>query len=311
MSTNSKMLLVSLFAVLSVSTSAQGNLELWIGGVIAGRVDGQTGEYLGDLFYPPADAEGFTIGPDGNIYAAGYPDCIKRYDGQTRELMDVFVAEGSGGLDYPMSPVFGPDGNLYVASESSSDVMRYNGQTGEFMDVFASEGLSHPNALRFGPDGNLYVTSPANDSILRYDGTTGDLIDVFASGGVLDDPVDLLFHDDGLIYVSDWENGTVVRFDATTGESLGAFVAAHSGGLSRPFGLAFGPDDNLYVADNAGEQDIMRYDGETGEFIDVFCAPLAGIQIEHATFIAFVPEPGGLGLVVVGTLCLMRRRQRE
>ena len=79
--------------------------------------------------------------------------------------------------------MFGPDGNLYVSSLNSGQVVRYNGTTGAPPGVFASGGgLSGPRGLLFGPDGNLYVSNSDTNSVLRYNGTTGAFIGVFASG---------------------------------------------------------------------------------------------------------------------------------
>lgn len=65
-------------------------------------------------------------------------------------------------------------------------------------------------------------------------------------------------------------NNTIERFDATTGAYLGAFVAAGSGGVDRPAGVDVGPDGNVYVTNATNE--ILRYDGGTGAFIDVFAS---------------------------------------
>jgi DNA-binding beta-propeller fold protein YncE len=48
---------------------------------------------------------------------------------------------------------------------------------------------------------------------------------------------------------------------------MGTF--ASGGGLDRPWGMAFGPDGNLYVS-SVGTDSVLRYRGTTGEFIDVF-----------------------------------------
>ena len=48
-------------------------------------------------------------------------------------------------------------------------------------------------------------------------------------------------------------------------------VFASGGGLGAPTGLAFGPDGNLYVGSHDNDQ-VLRYDGTTGAFIDVFAS---------------------------------------
>jgi DNA-binding beta-propeller fold protein YncE len=90
--------------------------------------------------------------------------------------------------------VFGPDGNLYVASFGTNEVIRYNGTTGVLIDTFASGGgLSGPFGLVFGPDGNLYVSSLFTNEVIRYNGTTGALIGTFASGPELNFPFGMTF----------------------------------------------------------------------------------------------------------------------
>ena len=284
---------------------------MWITGGSATRIDGETGEFLGYLYSgaPFIGPGAIAFGPDGNLYASdSYDDCVLRYDGQTREFIDVFVELGSGGIDGPMGLLFGPDGNLYVAGSWSNNVLRYDGQTGEFIDVFASEGLATPHSLRFGLDGDLYVTSDANNRLIRFDGQTGSLQQVIAEGAYLNEPLDLLFGPDELLYVSNRGDGSVARYNPVTGEALGYFVQPGSGGMNWAFGLAFGPDGNLYVADEISEAGkIYRYAGDTGAFIDIF-APNTNAM--HPMFIAFVPEPGGLALLIVGAVWVARRKRR-
>ena len=165
------MLSVAAATFLATATGASAS-ELWAL-PYAARLDGDTGEYLG-LFVdggPPMSGFGMTVGPDGNLYVAGiaspsHEALVARFDTQTHQYIDTFVAPGSGGLDEATDLTFGPDGNLYVASAYTSTVLRYDGQTGAFLNVFASEGVGYPEDMRFGPDGNLYVASLDNDGIV-------------------------------------------------------------------------------------------------------------------------------------------------
>ncbi|HYR55923.1 MAG TPA: hypothetical protein VEM39_07380, partial [Myxococcaceae bacterium] len=107
-------------------------------------------------------------------------NALLRFDENTGELIDEFVAGGSGGLTRPGGIALGPDGNLYVASNMTDNVLRYSGATGEFIDEFVAAGsgdLHKPSAIVFGPDQNLYVNSQGTNSVLRYDGMTGEFID--------------------------------------------------------------------------------------------------------------------------------------
>ena len=95
-----------------------------------------------------------------------------------------------------MELIFHTDGNLYVSSAVTSEVLLFNGTTGDLIGVFASGGgAEETEGIAFGPDGNLYVASEATDEIFRYDGTSGAFIDIFVeegSGG-LGEPTWILF----------------------------------------------------------------------------------------------------------------------
>ena len=82
------------------------------------------------------------------------------------------------------------------------------------------------------------------------------------------------------------QNASILQFD-TTGNLLGPLVASRSGGLVEPINMVFGPDGNLYVADNGLA--VRRYSGETGAFIDNFVVPTPGILTGYLA-IAFGPD---------------------
>jgi DNA-binding beta-propeller fold protein YncE len=136
----------------------------------------------------------------------------------------------------------GRDGNLYVVSNASDQVLRFDGTTGAPLGVFASAGLDTPCDLAFGPDGDLYVTSRDTGSVLRYAGATGALLGTFTSGAALNSPIGLAFGPDGNLYVSSLTDHQVLRYAGNTGVFVDVFVTPHSGGLIGPTMLAFTPE---------------------------------------------------------------------
>ncbi len=145
--------------------------------------DGSSVEFINGIDGP----EGLDFDGDGNIYVGGCNEsAVRRFNGATGELIDIFVTAGSGGLSCPVAVLFGPDGNLYVSDVDKNNVLRYNGTTGAFINEFVSAGsggLSDPFGMLFRGDGNLYVVSIETNEILRYNGTTGAFIDAFVSAG--------------------------------------------------------------------------------------------------------------------------------
>jgi len=286
------------------------------------RYDGITGAFV-DTFVPRRSGgltspEGLVFGPhDHHLYVVGgfesgpgQHKAIFRYDGTTGAFIDEFTE--SGHLTRPVSVLFGPDGNLYVADlvayGDGSKVVRFNGSTGAFMDDFVplgSGGLLNILGMVFGPSGHnpnrldLYVCNysqpgRATDSILRYDGRTGAFLGAFVAGPE-PRPLDLTFGPDGNLYVTSDSQRAVFRYEGPAGNSPGAlidtFVPAGSGGIISPDGLIFGPDGNgdgqqdLYVTSLKwtgaykavnGTSSVKRYDGTTGAFIDTFVTPDSG-----------------------------------
>jgi hypothetical protein len=95
------------------------------------------------------NVRGIAFGPDGNLYVANYPAAaapageILRYQGpdgaSPGTFIDIFVTNGSGGLDLPQDIEFGSDSNLYVCSYWSTNVLRYQGPAGGAPGAFVDE----------------------------------------------------------------------------------------------------------------------------------------------------------------------------
>ncbi|WP_437314577.1 Vgb family protein [Sorangium sp. So ce385] len=119
---------------------------------------------------------------------------------------------------------------------------------------------------------SLLIANTRGDNVVRIDQETGAFLgEVIAkgSGGLLA-PDTMVIGLDADLYISSGDseqNSAVLRYDGKTFAFKGKF--ASGGGLVRPYGIAFGPDGKLYVSSFLSDQ-LLRYDGTTGAFIDVF-----------------------------------------
>jgi len=129
---------------------------------------------------------------------------------------------------------------LLIGSTRGNSITVFDESTNTFLGDFTDpgvNGLRDPDTLIFGPDGNLYVSVGGN------------------SGANLFDPT----------YPQD---SAVLKY-SPTGDFLGVFASSPL--LKRPYGIAFGPDNKLYVSSFRTNQ-ILRFDGTTGSFLDVFAS---------------------------------------
>lgn len=123
---------------------------------------------------------------------------------------------------------------------------------------------------------DLLVSGRFNHSVIRYDGQSGDFVEVFAEGGGLINAIGMDFGPDGHLYVASGDIPLVNRYDGQTGVFINSFIfddpktkIDETGGLAGARGLVFGTDDNLYVSSGISDQ-VLRYDGSTGQFMGVF-----------------------------------------
>src|SRR5262245_9165263 len=97
----------------------------------------------------------------------------------------------------------------------------------------------------------------------------------------------------GHLLVTNWGGDSVLRYDEGSGAFVDTFVPKHAGGMNQPYGIVFGPHDhNLYVSTGQyggpGQlKAVLRYDGETGAFIDKFTV---GGDLQGPRGIIFGPD---------------------
>ncbi|MGD1864267.1 MAG: PEP-CTERM sorting domain-containing protein [Phormidesmis sp.] len=127
------------------------------------------------------------------------------------------------------------------------------------------------NAFVLPASAAVLIGNTEGNNIVEFDETTGQFLGEFvAPFEGFESPDTLTYGPDGDLYVSSGttrENSAVYRFNSQTGELVDKF--ASGGGLFRPYGVAFGPDELLYVSSFRSDE-ILRYDSKTGDFVDVF-----------------------------------------
>ena len=114
----------------------------------------------------------------------------------------------------------------------NGDVLQFDRESGAAMGPFTSgHHLAQVAAMAFGPDGHLYVAQ--NDDCVPGPVCTGRLSEIDV-------------------------------FDGEWGTFRGTFAAYKVGGLDYPYGLTFGPDGDLYVANlsfSGSTTAILRFAG--------------------------------------------------
>jgi sugar lactone lactonase YvrE len=199
------------------------------------RYSGMTGAFLNTFVTAGSGGlggpAGIVFGQDGNLYVSSRDsDSILRYQGPLAPAPGsplpaagqpgaAFVTPGSGGLDNPFDLVFGPDGNLYVASTAANmAVLRFEGTTGSFLSTYVTPGaggLSEPRGLAFDQDGRLYVADVGTSAVHRFD-SQGQFLDdpVVGTAATLRGPIGMTFDAQGALLISSRDTNAVARYDA-------------------------------------------------------------------------------------------------
>jgi hypothetical protein len=218
------------------------------------------------------------VGPDGNLYVGDNSQSIVfRYDGSTGAPLPapgqtgaVFANLAANGASNSGGVAFGPDGNLYLATNNTHQVLEYQGPAapspGAFIGVFATinspvSTITNLGWEAFGPDGNFYVAASTTrgGQINRYNGATGAPIGsgvfVAPGSGGLENPRAFIFDPNGTdFYVtSNSPVGQVLRYQGPNGQNPGAFaetyISAGQANVQFAIGLTCDAAGNLYVSD--------------------------------------------------------------
>ncbi len=216
-------------------------------------------------------ADSLYIGDNGD-------NSVKRFDAATGVFQSNFVAPGSNGLLGPRGVIFSR-GFLHVANQNANqpfagEIQRYTLAGGIAsalipcnppLRVCNVNAPFAPRGIIRGPHSTFYVADwnvdAAQGRVAKYNVKTGAFISNLDTTGFTPPffPRGIVRGSDGFIYVSatgnpnlgDFSSGYILRFSTRTGKFVNIFASnlkANCGNLNFPEGIAFGPDDKLYVA---------------------------------------------------------------
>jgi hypothetical protein len=189
---------------------------------------------------------------------------------------------GGGDLQATAGVTVGPDGNIYVASQNTGEVLFYNGKTGAPLPsplpggrdgLFSvlpdndpnDEQFPAPGPLRFGPDGNLYVADFGGFTVRRIHGTTG--VDLGAAATGLGPPGGLTFAPNGDLYVGNYGTSAIIRVHNGVQQT---FIASGTGPILTPSSMLFLPNGDMLVVSMFANE-IHRYSA-AGAYLGLFAA---------------------------------------
>jgi DNA-binding beta-propeller fold protein YncE len=202
---------------------------------------------------------------------------VFRFDDETGAEVPGGISAGTVGLEATAGLEVGPDGNIYVSSQNSGEVLYYDGQSGAPLPSplpGGRDGLfaqlrteSHPGGapgpLRFGQDGNLYVSDFGGTTVRVFDGSTGAELAPAATG--LGPPGGLTFGPNGDLYVGNFGTSAVIRVRNGVQQP---FIASGTGPILTPSAMLCVPNGDMLVVSMFANE-IHRY-SSTGGYLGVF-----------------------------------------
>jgi sugar lactone lactonase YvrE len=181
------------------------------------------------------------------------PAMAQRMPQDSWYLAKEFSAGGVGKFNSPQDVAVGPDGNLYVADSSNSQIQVLDAD-GLFLRSWngssagvPNNGSFYPKAVAVAADGKVFVPDGWNHRVLVFDAQGKFLRSMGQNGsaaGQLSNPTGIAVDAAGNVYVGDTGNYRITVFDTD-----GAYVR-HWGGYGEGDDKFYGINDIHIVAGN-------------------------------------------------------------
>jgi sugar lactone lactonase YvrE len=222
-----------------------GMATLEINGHVSNGIPCEIGSRIAQNLHPVSNP---AIDAAGNLFVTlsgsrGQKVPVSVYKISPRGILTPFVHD----IVNPTGMAFGPDGGMYISSRFDGQVYRVTAEG--TASVFARD-LGVATGIAFDPQGYLYV-GDREGTVHRVNHQ--GIPTAFATLAPSVAAFHLAFDHQGNLYVT---NPSMSGYDAIHRITPEGEIQAFATDLGRPQGLAFDPQDNLYV--------VAHYRGDAG-----------------------------------------------
>lgn len=211
-----------------------------------------------------------------------FKSSVDLYETDGTLLQENFISPLSGGLVIASNIVVGPNGNIYVSSNLTGQVIVYNHNGQPQSTVNLSRG-SAPSGLAFDAGGKLYVGDQASSAVFVFDPSLTPIpSETILIPGVQIGGID--FDNAGRLFITSFGTSAVYVHDSGV---VNLFADATLGGLMFPAGIEVGQDGSVYVANIFGNS-ISKFasngdpvDGLDGPGFPFITIPLADYSVPN------------------------------
>lgn len=220
--------------------------------------NGASGVYLGNHCSSVAPATGelavhFGLS-NGRMLVGHFGGGVNEFDAATGAYIKTYNPGGG----WMWSAVYAPNGNVYVASSATDEIIEYDANTAAFVRVVQNIP-GNPSDMRFGPNGHLYVCTYGTGMVFELLPIAGTIVSAW-SLPPFDQANDVAFLPSGEILVTAMTSNVVYRYSNPAHVLLGSFAGT---GWMRPHGIDIRPSDgHIFVADGVTTQ-VHEFDPVT------------------------------------------------